>query len=153
MSIDINRLAGNCYDVDMSKSSSASAWLIGKYLDWQRDTGALASMAEFARYLEVGDKALNTWINGRNNPSYKKAVQICKKLGDFSLLEVLGYAQEISLSSLPPELQALLRSALLEIEQALKRAGAQADSMEALEISKTILKKHGFSIDSIEMDE
>jgi len=146
-------LSQNRYYLDVRKNSSVSAWLLDKYLEWQRKNGKIASLAEFARYLNVGDKALNTWINGRNNPSYKKAIQICEVLGDYSLLDILGYRKELPISSLPPELQSLLHEAVLEIEQALKEAGVQATSEEALKISMEILKKHGLSIESFEIED
>ncbi len=127
------------------------------FLIYQEREGGFPSAKEWAKFLELNEKTLSALMNARNLASRKTALQICEKTGDYKLLDILGYAHpdEVSLpiSSLPPGLQSLLRAALLEIEQALKNRGAQADSIEALEISKTILKKHGFSIDSIEMDE
>lgn len=135
------------------ENNPVSAWFVNKYLDWQKANETLSSMAEFARYLGVGDKALNTWVNGRNNPSFKKAIQICEKLNDFSLLEMLGYSMPESdkspLDSLPPEIRGKLISALDELEVTLRTRSIQPDSAEGVEISISVLKKHGFNINAI----
>ncbi len=143
----------------MYVKSALSNWFEKAYLDWMYANGR-APLDKFAEYLGISQSYLSQLMNGDSKSVGKNtAFVICQKMNDYSLLDILGYARPqpselpIPISSLPPELQDLLRSAVLEIEQALKNAGAQADSKEALAISISILKKHGFSIDSIEMDE
>jgi len=144
MSIGINNISQNCYYVDVSEKPNSSSWLMSKYLDWQRDMGVLASMAEFARFLDVGEKALNTWINGRNNPSYKTVLKICKKLGDYTLLELLGYQrQSIPFDFLPPEFLARLQSIDSEIKNTLRERAITEYSSEAEEVALEILEKYG----------
>lgn len=151
MSIPINNLIKYCYD-ERVENKTVSNWFITKYLDWQRENQELNSMAEFARFLGVGDKALNTWMNGRNNPSYKKALIICERLDDFSLIDLLGYPRpasgvsDVPIDSLPPQLQEKLSAALEEIEQTLKTRSIQPDTPEGLEISLSVLQKFGFSV-------
>lgn len=151
MSIPINNLIQYCYHLNV-ENNLVTNWFITKYLDWQRSNQALNSMAEFARYLEVGDKALNTWVNGRNNPSYRKAVQISQKLNDFTLLDLLGYprpaihSESISLESLSDELRSRLKSALLEIRETVNEKSLDPESSEAKTISEEVLKKHGFIV-------
>ncbi len=153
MSIPINNLINYCY-YQIVDDQTVSNWLINKYLDWQRKNQEVSSMAEFARFLGVGDKALNTWVNGRNNPSYKKALLICKTLDDYSLLDLLGYprpALESRISSfrfLPSDLQERFISALDEIEETLKTRSIQPDSEEGREISSSVLKKFGVRFNS-----
>lgn len=151
MSIGIHNQIFNCYYQTVENKSVAN-WFIEKYLDWQRENKELNSMAEFSRYLGVGDKALNTWVNGRNNPSYKKALQVCKKLNDYSLLKILGYQQPdyspASLDSLPEELRNNLERALGEIRETFKSNDIESDSSEAETLSVEILKKHGFIFNS-----
>ena len=148
MSIGIHIIPRNCYYVDVNAPTSTSTWIMSKFLDWQRDRGSLASLAEFARYLEVGDKSLNTWIKGRNNPTYKTAVKICKKLNDFSLLGILGYSQPDGVfipASLPSELQERLRLALGEISTTIKAKSLDPESDEALKLTSSILERYGLA--------
>jgi len=153
MSIDIHNSIENCYH-QLMNDRQVTDWFVTKYLDWQKENRSINSMAEFARYLDVGDKALNTWVNGRNNPSYRKAIQIAKKLDDYSLLDILGYprpvSSEIPFDSLPSELRERLRAALGEIEETLKTRAIQPDSPEGSAISESVLKKFGFTVSSIE---
>jgi len=152
MSIGINYIRQNCYYVDMGdrRNNDSTSWLMTKYLDWQRDRGALASMAEFARYLDVGDKALNTWINGRNNPSYENALKICQKTNDFSLLDILGYSHPdsspVQFSSLPPEFVKLLEEIDLEIAKTFRERGITEYSTEAESIAREIMEKYGANV-------
>jgi len=152
MSIGINIIPQNCYYVAVGETTSTSTWLMNKYLDWQKERGALTPLAEFARFLEVGDKALSTWLNGRNNPSYKTAVKICKKLGDYSLLEILGYSppvldpKPLPFSSLPPEFIKLLEEIDLEIAKTFRERGITEYSAEAESIAREIMEKYGANV-------
>lgn len=114
----------------------------------------LASMAEFARYLNVSEKALNHWAVGRNKPSYANAVKICVKLNDYSLLDLLGYqpdsVDEVSIDFLPPEIRDRLRLALLDLAKAFRTRSIQPDSPAAAELSISTLKKYGFTVTKIE---
>lgn len=153
MSIDIHNSIENCYH-QLMNDRQVTDWFVTKYLDWQKENRSISSMAEFARYLDVGDKALNTWVNGRNNPSYRKAIQIAKKLDDYSLLDILGYPRPVSsdvpFDSLPADLRDRLRAALGEIEETLKTRSIQPDSPEGSAISESVLRKFGFTVSSIE---
>ncbi|MAT45334.1 MAG: hypothetical protein CL609_23645 [Anaerolineaceae bacterium] len=137
------------------ENNPVSAWFVNKYLDWQKANETLSSMAEFARYLGVGDKALNTWVNGRNNPSYKKAVQICEKLNDFSLLEMLGYSipesERSPLDSLPPDFRLRLEAASAEVERVLEERGLTGESPEAESIVIEIFEHFGFKYTNTEI--
>ncbi len=132
-----------------------SEWFEKALIRYQFEIGERVSLDQFADYLGISQGYLSQLMNGaRKGMGRATAIVICQKLNDYSLLDILGYARPqpeeipVPFSSLPPELQSLLRAALLEIDQALKAAGAQASSAEALRISTEILKKHGLTIES-----
>ena len=151
MSIPINKETGNCYYLVMDEKTVPN-WFITKYLNWQRDNQEINSMAEFARFLGVGDKALNTWFNGRNNPSYHKALQVCDRLNDYSLLDLLGYKRPESVEEqfdvLSYEIKSSFSHAIREILETFKEEDMISDNIAAESLAKSILKKHGFNFNS-----
>lgn len=151
MSIPINKINENCYYLLMD-NNVIPEWFINKYLDWQRDNKEINSMAEFARFLGVGEKALNTWFNGRNNPSFQKALQVCDRLNDYSLLELLGYKRpesvEEQVKSLSYEIKSTFELAVREILVTFNEREITSDINVAESIAEEILKKYGFKFNS-----
>lgn len=144
----------------MFVKSPLSDWFEKALVKYQYEIGERVSLDEFAEYLGISQGYLSQLMNGaRKGMGRNTAIVICQKLNDYSLLDILGYTRPqpeeipIPFSSLPPELQSLLRSALLEIEQTLRTRSIQPDSPEGLEISISIMRKYGFSFNSIISDE
>lgn len=131
-----------------------SAWLLEKYLDWQRQRHKAASMAEFARHLDVGKNSLNHWVNGHRRPSYASSVKICVRLHDYSLLDLLGYTaeapDEASIDFLPPALRDPFRLALIELATTFRNRSIYPDSPEAGDLARSTLKRFGFTVTEIE---
>lgn len=134
--------------------SDLSKWMEKKYLEWQLKNGK-ASILEFSEFLSMSQSYVSQIMNSsRETIGMKTAVKIAEKLQDNSILDILGYSKLPSdpnkspLNSLPPLLQERLLSALDEIERTLKTRSIQPDSKEGLEISISVLKKFGFSINS-----
>lgn len=48
-------------------------WLLEKWHAWEVQSREKRSEAQFAQYLGVDKKALNHWMNGRNQPSFQSA--------------------------------------------------------------------------------
>jgi len=142
----------NCYDLFVENGPVAN-YFEKHYLNWQLEYGR-GSVEEFAKTLKISQGYLSQLLNGtRMGVGYKTAARICETLNDHTLLDILGYPrleiETVPLSSLPPELRERLREALLEIERTLKTRSIQPDSPEGLEISVSVLKKFGFSINDI----
>jgi len=144
----------------MYVKSPLSEWFEKAFIRYQYEIGERASLDKFAALLGISRGYLSQLMNGdKKGMGRNTAIVICQKLNDFSLLDILGYARPqpeeipIPFSSLPPELQSLLRSALLEIEQTLRTRSIQPDSPEGLEISISVMKKYGFNFNSIRNDE
>jgi transcriptional regulator with XRE-family HTH domain len=134
-------------------ANSVSDWFMQQYLAFLKAENSVKSLREFSAYLGVTDKALSTWMNGRNNPSYSTAVKISQRLEDFTLLDLLNYPRPAPadvLSALPEPLRSSLVSALTEVDFELKTRGLTNDSPEAREIIKTAFSKHGFDLNVIE---
>ena len=83
---------------------SLEGWLQRKYLEWQQENG-LASVKAFAKFLGVTYTTLLTVFNGdRETTSMSTAYQIGERLGDFSILELLGYpVPDAPLTGFTPE--------------------------------------------------
>lgn len=142
----------NCY-YQLVENGPVAKFFEKHYLKWQLEFGR-GSVEEFAKRLNISQGYLSQLLNGtRKGVGYKTALRISEKLNDYTLLDILGYkrpdTESIPLSSLPPELRERLRVALLEIEQTFKTRSIQPDSPEGLEISVSVLKKHGFTISDI----
>ncbi|OGT97595.1 MAG: hypothetical protein A2X80_10000 [Geobacteraceae bacterium GWB2_52_12] len=102
-------------------------------------------MKEFAAFLEVNEKTLSALMNARNLASQETALQISQKMGDFELLEILGYSRPDGIfipSSLPSDLQSRLRLALEEISATIKAKSLDPESDEAVKLSSEILGKY-----------
>jgi len=71
--------------------STLGSWLEHQYLEWQMRHGRI-SLAKWSDFLGVDKTYLNQLMNGRRaSVTMQTAYQIGERLGDFSILEVLGY--------------------------------------------------------------
>lgn len=136
-------------------------WLRQKFLEFQSNWVESHSDFPFAKdwaaHLSVNEKSLSSYMNGHRIMPKEKAWSICESVNDYSLLEILDYplprSRAIPLESLPPELRERLRDALVEISATIRKRSINADSDLAAELSKEILERHGFIVNSIEKDE
>jgi len=125
---------------------SVGKWLEQKFLEWQVQQGKRSSLDEFAEYLGYTRAYISMILNGsRKNLSMESANQLGKRLNDYSILDILGYARPFSsLDFLPPELRSDFESAWLEISNEVKTRNIDAGSEEAERIAINILERHGW---------
>lgn len=99
---------------------SLEGWLQRKYLEWQQENG-LASVKAFAKFLGVTYTTLLTVFNGdRETTSMSTAYQIGERLGDFSILELLGYpVPDAPLVGFTPEQREYVLDFLSRVKTAL----------------------------------
>jgi len=124
-----------------------SDWFNRAFIIWQTGQTKRVSVTEFGEFLEKSQPTISAYLNGTRKPSFQSALAICKKLDDYSLLDILGYARpdqgSVPFESLPPELVSLLKSIDLEIEKTLRERGISKNSPEAESVSREILSKYG----------
>lgn len=124
-------------------------WLLEKWHAWEVQSREKRSEAQFAQYLGVDKKALNHWMNGRNQPSFQSALKIAETTKAPEILSILGYSLPSGVAdlSLPPSLKSSFDTAVDEIERTYKARGiTDLSSPEALQIAKEILKQHGWTV-------
>jgi transcriptional regulator with XRE-family HTH domain len=85
--------------------STLAKWLETRYLAWQVEQGHRVTLDEFANYLGFTRAYISMILNGsRTNLSMNTAYTIGERLGDFTILEVLGYpVPDTSLAGFTPE--------------------------------------------------
>ena len=92
MSIPISRKFENSYDCSM-RYPSVSNWFNEAFINYERKTGRRLSITEFGDYLGKTQPTISAYMNGTRKPSYESALEICRRLDDYSLLDILGYAR------------------------------------------------------------
>jgi transcriptional regulator with XRE-family HTH domain len=123
-------------------------WFEKQYLRWQLKRGR-ATIEEFAEFLGISRSYLSLLLNGeRTNLSKEKALDMAEKTDDSEILSILGYAVPgTSEPALPPSLRVSFDAAVDMIERVYKARGiTDLSSPEALEIAKTILEDHGWTV-------
>ena len=134
----------NCYICNMQLQD----WFEKQYLKWQLKHGR-ATIEAFAEFLGISRSYLSLLLNGeRTNLSKEKALDMAEKMDDPEILSILGYAiPGASEPALPPSLRASFDTAVDVIERVYKARGiTDLSSPEALEIAKTILADHGWTV-------
>ena len=133
-----------------------ASWFRNQFLRYEQASGERKTISEFADWLGITQQTCSTYMNGTRKPSYDSAIKICRKMGDWSLFRILNYSLpekvEIPLEDLPPDLAERLRDALLELSETIKSNGIDVESDRAAKVSKEILEKHGFIVNSISRD-
>ena len=135
-------------------------WLRQKFLDfqslWLENHADFPFAKDWAAYLDINEKSLSAYMNGHRMITKEKAWVVCERVNDYSLLEILDYPQprsrRIPLEELPPDLRERLRDALLELSTTLRKRSISSDSATAAELTRSILEKHGFTVNEIEKD-
>ncbi|MHB0922665.1 MAG: hypothetical protein ACYC3H_01700 [Bellilinea sp.] len=128
-------------------------WVTEQYLQWRRDKpGRAGSAASFAREIGFDPQILSSWMNRGSTP--REAETISKLINYFGpvIYEVLDIPKPETnpLDQLPSDFRDRLTTAMLEIAQELNARSLDTESPEAEEISRTILSKYGFTVNSID---
>lgn len=138
------------------RDRAVASWFRNQFLLYEQRQGGPTTISEFSDWLGLTQPTGSAYMNGTRKPSYQTAIKICRKLGDWSLFKVLNYSLpekvEIPLEDLPPDLAERLRDALLELSETIKNNGIAVESDRAAKVSKEILEKHGFIVNSISRD-
>lgn len=126
-----------------------STWLERKYLEWQLENGR-DSVAAFARHLGVQPSLISMLMTGeRKSTSRKTALRIAQRLGDFEILDILGYARpepEELLAGFPAEIADPLLAAIAEARAELDARGITTGGDAAEEIVRAAFERHGVSV-------
>lgn len=138
----------NCYSKSMAQEPLGK-WLEQQYLQWQIKNGR-ASIEEFARLLGLSQPHLSQLMQGRRKSVRRDtALRIAERLGDYEILDILGYARpdpEDVLSRFPPSIREPLLAAYSEWNAELVKRGITTDSPEAEQIVREVLARHGVNL-------
>lgn len=101
------------------------------------------TLDSFAKHLGIERPLLSHYLNGRNKPSYKYAVQIARKLKDDYILTILGF-KKVGMDQLPEDFRLRLEDATNEVNSTLGARGLTGEMPEAEKITIEIFEKWGF---------
>jgi len=126
-------------------------WLNSKFIEWERKQGGKQSYYAFARFLEVGQSGLASWMSGSGTPSGDDLISIAAKLGP-EVYDVIGLPRPnadvqrltVSFSNLPPDIRENLTRAIAEADQTLRQENLRPDASDARKVVIDILGKWGF---------
>ncbi len=126
-------------------------WLNSKFIEWERKQGGKQSYYAFARFLEVGQSGLASWMSGSGTPSGDDLISIAAKLGP-EVYDVIGLPRPnadvqrltVSFSNLPTDIRENLTRAIAEADQTLRQENLRPDASDARKVVIDILGKWGF---------
>ena len=126
-------------------------WLNQKFIDWEKAQGGRQSTYAFARYLEVGQSGLASWMSGNGAPGGEDLLSIANKLGP-EIYDVIGMPRPsaeaqrltVSINTLPPDIRDNLTRAVTEMDAAFRQERLRPDSADARRLAIEILAKWGF---------
>lgn len=119
-------------------------FLTRKYLEYQLAQGKPVYVREFAEYLGVPPTSYSNWINTGITPSARYIDKLAAKLGT-EVYDVVGMArpgETIPIDHLPTVVQHQLSEFVAELSLAL--SGVDPESVEAMEITRSVMDKFGF---------
>lgn len=135
----------------MKIMNAISEWVTNDFLKWEASLGRRGSISEYAAARGVSQGLISQIMNGSKTAiSYRTSLKLAELSGDYSVMDVSGYARPdgsspgdfASLDGLPPELKAALSAAMEKIDQELKIRGiTDLSSKEAMEIATSILSE------------
>lgn len=130
----------------VSDSERFRDWLITiKEREEARD-GVSLTITEFGRRLGVNQASISAWFNQTRKPSYDRLMDLAERTGDYSVLAIFGYAQDV----LPTGLRSEIDAIAVEIMAEYDRFGVtDFESDRALEIVREVLARHGWIRNSI----
>jgi len=124
-------------------------WITKKYIEWRGETRN--SVQQFSLYLGISQSTVSAWINGtRGIPTSKKIISKLFEVYGDEIFSILGYddpdSEKIDISSLPEDLQERLRTAMSEIDEAIKSRAGLVDSEDTSRLVRETFSKYGFTI-------
>jgi transcriptional regulator with XRE-family HTH domain len=124
-----------------------SAWFTKQFLDWEYKSKKHQTISDFAKYLNVPQSQVSSWMNGKYIPGRKNIVKLAKKLGP-DIYQILKLKEDdpgiISIASLPDETQLRIKNAIQEITDEINNQNLNPNSSEAENLVQYIFQKHGF---------
>lgn len=127
--------------------SGTKDWMNKKFLEWQMKSGSHQTISDFAEFLGFKQGTVSFWLNGNRTPSYENALQICSKLHDYSLFDVMSIDSiHLPVGNLPDPLRNRLTLALREVNATL--SGADLSQDEAMQITREILARFGVTVNT-----
>ncbi|MHB8191787.1 MAG: hypothetical protein ACYDGL_00740 [Bellilinea sp.] len=122
-----------------------------KFVEWRGETRS--SLSDFAAQCRVSPQVMSNWYLGKlkRRPSADTYVPLIDLYG-IEVYEALDMPMPETnpLDQLPSDFRDRLTTAMLEIAQELNARSLDTESPEAEEISRTILSKYGFTVNSID---
>jgi len=124
-------------------------WITKKYIEWRGETRN--SVQQFSLYLGISQSTVSAWINGtRGIPTSKKIISKLFEVYGDEIFSILGYddpdSEKIDISSLPEDLQERFRTAMSEIDEAIKSRAGLVDSEDTSRLVRETFSKYGFTI-------
>lgn len=117
-------------------------WLVGKFLEWEKQQEKRQPYVAFARFLGVKQSALSQWMNGNNTPTLDYVGVISDKLGP-EIYDVLGLQRPTDLlDGFPPR----IREALLSARETIISRGLSGDSPEAVAVITEAMRAAGYRL-------
>lgn len=103
--------------------NTISEWVEKHYLQWQVEQGRRCTLDDFAAFLGFTRAYISMILNGsRTTLSMQTAYQIGERLGDFSILEILGYpVPDAPLVGLEPDERAVVLDWLEKVKHELDK--------------------------------
>lgn len=122
-----------------------------KFVEWRGETRS--SLSDFALECKVSPQVMSNWYLGKLKR--RPLPDTYLPLIDFYGIEVyealnLPIPENNPLDQLPPEYRERLTTAVLEIAHELNARSLDSESPEAEEISRKILSKYGFTVNSVD---
>ncbi len=129
-----------------------SEWITRKYIEWRGDAiGQDRSITEFATTLHVSQSLMTQWMKkGGKKPRNQETITKLLNVFGNEVYEVLGFPkpdyEEVNISSLPEELQNRFKTAMSEIDEALKERELSSESEEGMSVIRETFGKYGFAV-------
>lgn len=109
-------------------------WLRQRYWDWQRDTGELDNISQFAKYIDdrIGQPNMSKWLNGKTLPAGENVHLLAAKLGPeiYDILEVEPPVKDPRLRAINVVWDLLSETVKNQFAQTAERAKARRDGQK-----------------------
>lgn len=135
--------------------ASVKDWLNQKFRDWEKSQGKAQSYYAFARYLEVSQSGLSSWMAGTSEPDGEELNTLAVKLGP-EIYRVMG-TQPLGRApgsddlaeawkGIPAGLRERLSDAVVEVDQVIREHSLAPDSLEAKKLAVEIFNRRGIRL-------
>ncbi len=124
-----------------------------KFVEWRGESRA--SLSDFALECKVSPQVMSNWYLGKlkRRPSPDTYIPLMDHYG-IEVYEALNLPipETNPLDQLPAEFRSRLKTAMLEIAQELNARSIDTETPEGEEVSRRILSKYGFTVNSTDRD-